>query len=134
MFFIRPPVACAFFLLGMTTLSNAGAQALERPFPQHAKRGVMVVGSYPQVSLNGSQRRLSAGGWIRNVRNTVDLPVTLQGQELTVNYTENQQGEIDRAWILSPQEASQRPPSTERQSGASFSSPDPSEPVFFEAN
>ncbi len=94
----------------------------------------MVVGSYPHVSINGSQRRLSAGSWIRNVRNTIDLPVTLQGQELTVNYTENQQGEIDRAWILSPQEASQRPPSTERQSGASFSSPDPADPVFFEVN
>lgn len=130
---IRLLAAGAALLLGLSLLSQAGAQALERPFPQQAKRGTLVVGSYPEVRLNGTQRRLSAGAWIRNVRNTIDLPVTLQGQELTVNYTENQQGEIDRVWVLSPHEASQRAPSG-KESAPGFASPDPADSAFYEAH
>jgi hypothetical protein len=38
------------------------------------------------------------------------MPAYLQGSALTVNYTENAQGEIDRVWILTDDEARQPPP------------------------
>jgi hypothetical protein len=91
------------------------AFALERLFPPIAKRGQLSLESYPTVLLNQKERRLSAGAWIRNQNNTIDMPVSLRGQTYTVNYTENGQGEIDRVWILTPQEAQQAAPAERNQ-------------------
>jgi hypothetical protein len=86
------------------------ALALERMFPPIAKRGQLSMEGYPTIVLNNKERRLSAGAWIRNQNNTIDMPVSLRGRQYTVNFTENAQGEIDRVWILSPQEAEQPAP------------------------
>ncbi len=101
---------CFLILVNLTV----PASAFERPFPQIAKRGQLSMEDYPVVKINGKARRLSAGAWIRNPNNTIDMPVSLRGQTFTVNYTENAQEEIDRVWILSAQEAS-RPPPAERE-------------------
>lgn len=91
------------------------AQAFERPFPQIAKRGTLSTMDYPTISVDGKERRLSVGSWIKNVNNTIDMPASLRGQEFVVNYTENMQGEIDRVWILSPEEARKPAPSRQPQ-------------------
>lgn len=91
------------------------ALALERLFPPTAQRGVLSMEDYPAIFLNNKERRLSAGAWIRNRNNTIDMPASLRGQRYTVNYTENAQGEIDRVWILSPQEAEQPAPADRKQ-------------------
>jgi hypothetical protein len=98
----------------MLVYAAAPAWAFERPFPQIAKRGELSMEDYPVVMIDGKTRRLSAGAWIRNQNNTIDMPVSLRGHRYTVNYTENALAEIDRVWILSPQEAS-RPPPAERE-------------------
>jgi hypothetical protein len=95
--------------LTMISLSLA-AHAFERPFPQTAKRGTLSMQDYPSIEMDGKERRLSAGAWIKNKNNTIDMPVSLRGREYTVNYTENMQGEIDRVWILSPEEAKKPAP------------------------
>jgi hypothetical protein len=87
------------------------AHAFERLFPAGTKRGVLSTDAYPALTLDGKPKRLSVGGWIRNQNNTVDMPASLRGQEFVVNYTENAQGEIDRAWILTEQEAKKPAPS-----------------------
>lgn len=88
-------------------LALAGpALALDRLFPPQTKRGEMSGVDYPAVKIDGAERRLSAGAWIKNENNTIDMPVTLRGRQFIVNYTETQQGEINRVWILSPAEAS----------------------------
>lgn len=86
------------------------AHAFERPFPPIAKRGTLSMMNYPAVAIDGRERRLSPGAWIRNERNTIDMPASLAGREFTVNYTENSQGDVDRVWILTPQEARATPP------------------------
>ena len=58
------------------------------------------------VKINGAERKLSAGAWIKNENNTIDMPVTLKGRQFTVNYTEDNEGNVNRVWILSPAEAS----------------------------
>lgn len=52
-------------------------------------------------------RHLSPGALIRNEDNLVQMPASLRGSSFVVNYTENDQGEIDRIWILTAEEASQ---------------------------
>jgi hypothetical protein len=99
-------VFCFLLLSCLATL----AWSLDRPFPLNAKRGVLSMEDYPTIRLNGEERRLSVGAWIRNERNTIDTPVSLRGKRYTVNYTENGQGEIDRVWLLSDEEAAQPAP------------------------
>jgi hypothetical protein len=92
--------------IGAMLAASLPAQALDRLFPPNIKRGTLSNVDFPSVSLNGSQRKLAPGAWIRNENNMIDMPVTLRGREFTVNYTENPQGDIDRVWILTPAEAS----------------------------
>ena len=84
----------------------APAHALDRLFPPQTKRGEMSNVDFPTVKINGTERKLAAGAWIRNENNTIDMPVTLRGRQFVVNYTENPEGDINRVWILSPAEAS----------------------------
>jgi hypothetical protein len=84
----------------------APAQALDRLFPPQAKRGELSNVDFPTVRINGAERKLAAGAWIKNENNTIDMPVTLRGRQFVVNYTENPEGDINRVWILSPAEAS----------------------------
>jgi hypothetical protein len=101
--------------LAASVLFCQPALAFERLFPPIAKRGQLSLEDYPTIVLNNKERRLSAGAWIRNQNNTIDMPVSLRGRQYTVNYTENAQGEINRVWILSPQEAEQTAPAERQQ-------------------
>jgi hypothetical protein len=103
------------FLGFVLACSVLPAFALERMFPPIAKRGTLSMENYPTVAMDGEARRLSAGAWIRNEDNTIDMPVTLQGRQFVVNYTENNLGEIDRVWILSPTEASMPAPADRKE-------------------
>ena len=84
----------------------APAHALDRLFPPQTKRGEMSNVDFPTVKINGTERKLSAGAWIKNENNTIDMPVTLRGRQFIVNYTEDNEGNVSRVWILSPAEAS----------------------------
>src|ERR1700712_912088 len=84
----------------------APVHALDRLFPPQTKRGEMSNVDFPTVKINGDERRLAAGAWIKNENNTIDMPVTLRGRQFIVNYTEDNLGNVNRVWILSPAEAS----------------------------
>jgi len=81
--------------------------AFERPFPAPTKRGKMTPAPHPDIVIDGKLRQLSPGGRIWNQNNLIEMPASLRGSDLVVNYTENDQGEIDRVWILTPEEARQ---------------------------
>ncbi len=61
---------------------------------------------YPAIIIDGKTRNLSAGARIRNEDNLIEQPAYLRDAEFVVNYTENLEGDIDRVWILSKDEAS----------------------------
>jgi hypothetical protein len=94
-----------FLIWLLLTIVILSAHAFERPFPPIAKRGTLSTVNYPTIAINDKVRQLSVGAWIKNENNTIDMPASLGGRKFTVNYTENNQGEIDRVWILSPEEA-----------------------------
>ena len=94
----------SLIFLGATTLS---ASAFERPFPANIKRGNMTPATPGQILIDGQLRLLTAGAQIRTMDNLIVLPTYLKGRDLVVNYTENEQGEIHRVWMLSEQEAAQ---------------------------
>lgn len=94
------------FLSAVMTLP---ALAFERPFPPDVKRGKMTPAAYPSIVIDGKTRSLSAGARIWSQDNRIEMPASLRGSDFTVNYTENGQGDIDRVWVLTQEEAS-RPP------------------------
>lgn len=104
---MRAPGFLIGLILSTTVLS---ALAFERPFPDTAKRGTMSPAAYPTIVVDGTTRRLSAGGRIWNTDNLIQMPTTLRSGDYVVNYTETLQGDIDRIWILTPQEAEKPAP------------------------
>ncbi|WP_194724539.1 hypothetical protein [Noviherbaspirillum malthae] len=100
---LRPLLLLLLSLLSIATLSTA--HAFERPFPAHAKRGKMTPASFPDIVIEGKTRQLAPGARIWNEDNLLQMPASLRGSGLTVNYTEDANGHIDRVWILTSAEA-----------------------------
>lgn len=87
---------------------HAQAQEAVRAFPERALRGTLVVQTAPEVLLDGAPARLSPGARIRDVNNLLVMPAQLAGQELTVNYLRDPQGQVHEVWILNAAEAAQK--------------------------
>lgn len=94
-------------LLLLSIAMLPAAHAFERPFPAQAKRGKMTPASFPDIVIGGRLRQLSPGARIWNEDNLLQMPASLRGSGLVVNYTEDVNGHIDRVWILTADEASE---------------------------
>jgi hypothetical protein len=95
-----------FLIILLSAVSTFPAFAFDRSFPPGAKRGTMSPAAYPAVVINGKMRTLSLAARIWNKDNLIEVPSSLHGNEHAINYTENEQGDIDRVWILRQDEAS----------------------------
>jgi hypothetical protein len=96
-------------LLACLAIAGAAIPALafDRPFPDNVRRGTMSPGIHPTVLLDGKARTLSTAARIWNQDNLIEQPASLRGERFAVNYTVDGNGEIDRIWILTRDEASQ---------------------------
>ncbi|OFA02600.1 hypothetical protein [Duganella sp. HH101] len=100
------------FALLMAGLMSLSALAFERPFPAHALRGKMTPGYFPDISIDGKPRQLSPAARIFNQDNMIEMPAAIRGSDIVVNYTVDMNGNIDRIWILTPEEAAQKLPTS----------------------
>ncbi|SNT15030.1 hypothetical protein SAMN06265795_11559 [Noviherbaspirillum humi] len=89
----------------LLTSPMASADTDQRPFPANTKRGLMTPAPYPEIQINSDRRQLAPGARIWNQDNLIEMPASLRGSDLPVRYTEDSHGEIDRVWILTPDEA-----------------------------
>lgn len=96
--------AAAFF-----ALSVPAAAQVQRAFPQNAMRGALVMGTPPEITLNGQPARLAPGARIRNQSNMLEMSGALVGQRLLVNYTLENGVLVKDVWILRAEEAAVRP-------------------------
>jgi hypothetical protein len=97
---IRHAIASLLLLIALP------AMAFDRPFPKDIKRGRMTPSAFPNVVIDGKTRALAMGAKIWNTDNLIEQPSAIRGADIVVNYTETEQGEIDRVWILTREEAS----------------------------
>lgn len=83
--------------------------AVERPLPLDGKIGELSVSPQRQFLIDGDVRRLTAGAQIRTVQNTLIQPqvliAKLAGLKALILYTENNQRQVHRIWLLTKQEA-----------------------------
>jgi hypothetical protein len=96
--------AAAFFVL-----SVPAAAQVQRAFPQNAMRGALVMGTPPEITLNGQPARLAPGARIRNQNNMLEMSGALVGQRLLVNYTLENGVLVKDVWILRAEEAAVKP-------------------------
>ena len=83
-----------------------------RDFPVSAKRGRMTPGYAPDLLIDGKPRQMSPACRIYNQDNLFVVPAALRERDMVVNYTEDRDGNIDRVWILTAEEARQPAPAT----------------------
>ncbi|WP_228893761.1 hypothetical protein [Pseudoduganella aquatica] len=97
-------------LLTLPLMLPSLALADSRPFPPDAKRGKMTPAWHPSIVIDGKTRTLSPAARIFNQDNMIEMPASLRGENLLVNYQEDSDGQILNVWILTREEASQRLP------------------------
>jgi hypothetical protein len=99
-----------FLLLAAACLLALPAVAqVQRNFPQNALRGSIVFGPAPDIILDGQPARLAPGSRIRDMNNMVIVPSGLLGGRFLVHYTIDLYGLVKDVWILTPQEAANKP-------------------------
>jgi hypothetical protein len=110
-------LALAMPLAAHAQSSNA-APALEQPpaagefvgrqFPPNVLRGTLEVLQGSEILLDYKPARLSPGGRIRGINNTLVLPGSLIGMQFTVNFTRDLYGNVHQVWLLTELEAAQK--------------------------
>jgi hypothetical protein len=97
------------FLAAACLLALPAAAQVQRNFPQNALRGAIVFGQAPEITLNGQPARLAPGTRIRDMNNMVIVPSGLLDARFLVHYTIDLYGLVKDVWILTPQEAANKP-------------------------
>ncbi len=82
-----------------------------RNFPPDARRGKLVIGTMPEVKLDGKAIRTTPGFRLFSTEGRLLMAHTLAGQNLLVNYViEPSTQWLHTAWVLTPEEAALKRP------------------------
>jgi hypothetical protein len=102
--FVRALALAAATLLASATLAPLQALAqLQRPIPADAEVGRLVIGVFPEATLDGRAVRLGPGTRIFDEQNMIRQPSSVAG-ERKVAFARGTIGEITRVWLLSDTE------------------------------
>jgi hypothetical protein len=86
----------------------AAGEFVGRQFPPNVLRGTLEVLQGSEILLDYKPARLSPGGRIRGINNTLVLPGSLIGMQYTVNFTRDLYGNVHQVWLLTELEAAQK--------------------------
>ncbi|WP_315126163.1 hypothetical protein [Comamonas antarctica] len=87
------------------------AAAGTRNFPPDAQRGKLVIGTMPEVMLNGKPIRTTPGFRLFSPEGRLLMAYQFAGQNLLVNYViEPSTQWLHTAWVLTPEEAALKRP------------------------
>jgi len=97
-------------LLPALLVAPAIAQFRAPPIPAEAQRGVIRHLKEMAVALDNRPVQLAPGAQIRNQQNLIIVPMSIPPGGAPADYILNGDGELFRAWLLSPQELAQPRP------------------------
>ena len=86
----------------------APGEFVGRQFPPNVLRGTLEVLQGSEILMDYKPARLSPGGRIRGINNTLVLPASLIGMQYTVNFTRDLYGNVHQVWLLTELEAAQK--------------------------
>jgi hypothetical protein len=93
-------IICSASILGS---AFSGPAYAAREFPPDARHAIFSVVQYPTVKLSRKTLQLAPGGQIRDTTNLIVQPQLLGGR-YRVLYTLDGDGNVNRVWILTPEE------------------------------
>ena len=96
-------------LASMLALACATHAFAERNFPAQAMRGDLKGYDYQAMKIGDKVYRLSPGSRIFNHNNLIIMPASLQLQTTPVMFTLDTRGDLASVWLLTDEEAAQRP-------------------------
>ncbi len=106
---LRPHLLSALVASVLGLASSLAVAALPRPIPDDAVKAKMTFLPAGAVQVKGEAFRLSPGAQIRDTSNRIVLPSHLSG-ERTVRMLLDNNGQVHRVWILTPEEAAMPAP------------------------
>ncbi|MBA3902607.1 MAG: hypothetical protein C0522_02875 [Rhodocyclaceae bacterium] len=80
-----------------------------RPMPQGAVKAVMEPPAQGYARFGNKTLHLAPGLQIRDAQNRIVQPITLQ-QPVPVRYLVDAGGDVNRVWVLTPEEAARSDP------------------------
>ncbi|HET7670480.1 MAG TPA: hypothetical protein VFK84_08725 [Burkholderiales bacterium] len=95
-------------LVLIALLASASAAAQLRTIPADAKPAQMSHVGENVVAVDGKPAQLAAGAQIRDEANRIIQPTALPAGA-RVKYALDANGHVHRVWILTPQEAAEKP-------------------------
>jgi hypothetical protein len=93
--------------LGAVVLACSAAHAQVRSIPDAAKQGEIRHVQESMVSIDGKPQRLAPGAQIRDEANRIVVPAEVRAGA-QVKYLLNEEGLVQRVWILTPAEGAKR--------------------------
>jgi hypothetical protein len=102
--------AAYLVLLQALTAVTAFAQPRPVPIPEETRRGVIRHIKQMAVTVDDKVVQLAAGAQIRNQQNLIIVPTAIPPNGAWADYLLNQNGEIFRAWLLTPEELARPKP------------------------
>ena len=103
-------IALASLLISGVSAQIEDFKPNTRQFPKEARRGVLMVLTVPEISLDSKPDRLSPAVRIRDINNNLVLSGTLANQRLVVNYVRDNTGLVHNVWLLNSEEIKQKMP------------------------
>ena len=112
---------CAFAVATAFALAMPAGAQVQRNFPQNALRGEIMIGTPPEITLNGAATRLAPGARIRNQNNLLEMSGALVGNKFVAHYTTDLSGLVRDVWILRSEEIANKPWPTTSEEAARWS-------------
>ena len=96
----------ALALIGVLAWGAACAQSMApRSFPPAVKRGWVQHVEGMVISIDGANKLLSPAANIRDTSNLIIVPTALPPSGAQANYLLDGNGQVQRVWLLTPDEA-----------------------------
>src|SRR5262249_2416878 len=97
-------------LLPALLAAPVAAQTRNPPIPENSQRGVIRHVEEMAVIVDDKLMQLAAGAQIRNQQNLIIVPMAIPREGAWADYTLNGDGQIFRAWLLTPEEVARPKP------------------------
>ncbi len=102
--------ACLALLPVLLWAASVLAQARPSPIPQDSRRGYIRHVQEMAVTVDDKAMQLAAGAVIRDQQNLIIVPVTIPRGGAWAAYKLDRDGQIFRAWLLTPDELARPSP------------------------
>lgn len=99
-----------FLIGGLLAFAVGVCFAEERVFPAQTKRGKLTITAQGDVIIDGKLRNISPSTRVYSEEGLIVPIASVAANKLLINFTLNDFGDVEKIWLLTPDEASRPSP------------------------